>query len=797
MQYGFGINTYEEIKDTAKMKRALWMKTSMAKLSAILMVGILLSRVSLLLNQSDSNGIAPFGIAYLMAIVTKNDKKKDLAAIIGIGIGYLTINNSLTDGFVYLIATVILGGYSIFVPTKKRKKEIISFGIVLFSFFIYGIFINKYELGVNITLSLLETLVVVPIYYIIKYALNSLEEINTNYFFSSEEIVSIGILLCLLVTGIGNINLMSYSIRNILALTLVLVIAYIGGATYGAMIGVSMGIILGVASNDMMQWVGFYSVGGLIVGIFKDTGKIFSILAGIIIYFALGLYSDALTLKLAVEVLSSSIIFLCIPKTAYKSIEIEINPDRKRESVSEVHLNGIKEEFTFKLRELTGVLGTVSTHLGKISDNENLLIKSKSSALVESLADRSCTNCENRYLCWKRDFHQTYNSFQMLIKSCEDGKLLIPKDLEKRCIKNFTLLRNTEEIVNNYTLNQTVKERLTEGRQILSAHVINIANTLDSLLDNFKREVTILPDLERIIKRGLNKESIDYNDIFCYTDTNGRIKVRISMDNCEGANYCGKRVIPLLNNIMRIPVCIGGDGCTINPLTNECVVTIEEAPRYYMVSYGAIAAKSGESQTGDNYSFGKTVDGCYMTILSDGMGFGPEAGEESKATVDLVEKFMEAGFNEDVTVNTVNSIMGMKFAENEKYATLDLSKIDLYSGDATFVKIGAAPTFIKRGNEIKIVNSKNLPFGLVDEVDVEIIKKELKLGDILINVSDGILDIDKLNSGKFVWLEEYLKDSSTDPRELSAKILEKARDLSKGTLKDDMTVVVSKVYSVK
>lgn len=796
MQYGLDLNTCDEMKETSKIKKFLWIKTSIVKLGAILMAGVLLGRVNLLLNQSDTSGIAPFGIAYLTAMVTKNDKKKSLVAAIGVGVGYLTINKLLTDGFVYLIITVILGAYCTITSTKKRKKELLSFAIVLFSFFIYGFIINKYEFGVNITLSLLETLVIVPIYYVIKYALNSLEEINTNYFFSSEEVVSIGILICLLVTGIGKVTLMNYSIRDILALAIVLSIAYIGGATYGAMIGVSMGIILGIASNDMMSWVGFYGVGGLIVGIFKDTGKLFSILAGIIIYFALGLYSDALTLELVAQVLGGSILFLCIPRSVCKGIEVEINPDRKRDTVSDIHLNGIKEEFTFKLKELTGVLSTVSKCLGNINANENLLIKSKSSALIENLADRSCANCESRSFCWERDFHQTYNSFQVLIENCEDGNSSIPKELEKKCIKNFTLLRSAEGLVNNYTLNQTVKERLEEGRQLLSTHITNIASTLEDLLDDFKREVTISSDLERIIKRGLNRNSISYNNVFCYTDTNGRVKVRISMDNCEGANYCGKNVIPLLNDIMRIPVCISGDGCSINPLTDECIINVEERPKYYMISYGAIAAKNGESQTGDNYSFGKTVDGCYMTILSDGMGSGPQAGEESKATVDLVEKFMEAGFNEDITVNTVNSIMGMKFAENEKYATLDLSKVDLYNGNATFVKIGAVPTFIKRGKKVSTISSKNLPFGLVDDVDVEIIHEELKPGDILVNVSDGILDIDKLNSGEFIWLQEYLKDSNTDPRELSAKILEKARDLSKGILKDDMTVVVSKVYSV-
>jgi len=795
VQYGLGVNKYEEINEVKNTKRKMWMQTYIAKLGAILIAGILLGRVNLLLNQSDSSGIAPVGIAYLIAIITKENKKNSLVAAIGIGIGYLTIHNLLTDGYAYLIAvSLITIYYSFITPDKKRKKELVAFSIILCSFLIYGFVVNKYELGVNITLCILQTLIVMPIYYVIKYALNSLEEINTNYFFSSEEIVSIAIFLCLLVAGIGSINFSNYSIRNICALTLVLGIAYVGGATYGSMIGVSMGIMVGVASNDMMYSVAFFGVGGLTVGIFKDTGKIFSILSGIIIYFALALYSNAITLKLGIEVLSSSFLFLCIPKPVYKRIEVEINPYRKKESLGAVQINAIKEEFTFKLKELTSVLATVSKCLGSTNDNKNLLIKLKGSALVENLADRSCSNCQNKPLCWERDFHQTFNSFQLLIQSYEDGKLAIPKDLERKCVKNFTILKNTEGIVNNYNVNEEIKERLVDGKNILSAHIANISSTLDNLLNDFKREVTIDTDLERLVKRVLNKNLIYYNDVFCYIDKSGRIKIRISINNCEGTNYYEKKIVSLLSNSMRMKLCSGDDGGNINSKTNECIITIEEKPKYYMVSYGAIESKCGENQTGDNYSFGKSANGSYMTILSDGMGSGPEAGEESKATVDLVEKLMEAGFNEDITVNTVNSIMGMRFAEDEKYATLDLNKINLYNGDTIFVKIGAAPSFIKRGHDVESINSKNLPFGLVDEVEVEVIKKVLKPGDILINVSDGILDIDKLNSEKSTWIEEYLKNINADPRELAQKILEKAKKLSNGVIKDDMTVVVSRVY---
>ena len=61
MQYGLGVNKYEEINEVKNTKRKMWMQTYIAKLGAILIVGILLGRVNLLLNQSDSSGIAPVG----------------------------------------------------------------------------------------------------------------------------------------------------------------------------------------------------------------------------------------------------------------------------------------------------------------------------------------------------------------------------------------------------------------------------------------------------------------------------------------------------------------------------------------------------------------------------------------------------------------------------------------------------------------------------------------------------------------------------------------------------------------
>lgn len=104
MQYGLGLDKYEGITRVENLRKKLWMKTSIVKLGIILISGILLGRVNLLLNQSDSLGIAPIGIAYLIAVVTKENRRNSLTVAIGIAIGYLTISSLLTDGYVYLVA---------------------------------------------------------------------------------------------------------------------------------------------------------------------------------------------------------------------------------------------------------------------------------------------------------------------------------------------------------------------------------------------------------------------------------------------------------------------------------------------------------------------------------------------------------------------------------------------------------------------------------------------------------------------------------------------------------------------
>ena len=790
MQYGLKLTSYKKEKSITSIKRELQVMIS------LLLGGLLISRVVIYLNMETLEGMAPFGLAYLIAIINMKDYKRTMVAGVGVIIGYFTISSQLANEYVNIMSTLILICYGfIGVKLDRKIKALDGFVLILISYIVYGFLIAGHSITLNITLSLINTLVVVPIYYVVKYGAECIGEFKSNYVFSTEEIMSIGILISLVLCGIGDIGILGVSLRVISIYAIILMVTYVGGATYGATIGVVLGLIIGMSSGNMMVSVSYYALLGLVAGIFKDTGKVFTSSTFVLTFVCLSLYSNSINLLSSLEILFGALIFLIIPKVILETMKIEIDIDKKKEQMNYMELTHIKEEFTEKVKGLGVGLITVANTLKTFGNNLELLNKDKSTAIIGNLADRVCSNCDRCKQCWSRDFSITYSSFEMLIRKMEENKVFFPSQLEKICLEKIDLISAAKVLVNNLKSNEMKRERLEEGRLLVANHIKDVALSVDDMLNDFKRDVTLCSDLEGVIKKGLNRSSIQYKSVLCYRDSNARTKIKITLESASGYQCDEKQILSLVNKFSNIPMSLCLEEYKTN-LENEYTLSFQETPKYQVISYAAISPKIGEVCIGDTYSFGNTKDGNYITIISDGMGSGPEASKESAVTVEVVERFLEAGFHNETAINMVNSIMGMKFEEDEKFSTLDLNVMDLYSGKISFMKVGAVPSFIKRGKKIRTITSNMVPFGLVDQIEVEEVKATVSSGDLIITISDGILDVNKDSLGSTNWIEEYLVEAVREPKQLAQDILEKAKEFNDGISRDDMTVIVSKVYAV-
>ncbi|MDB2062583.1 stage II sporulation protein E [Clostridium perfringens] len=795
MQYGVKIDNYKRAKDSENVKNNMKIEASSIGLIMAMVAGLLISRVYLDMTFGVVQVLAPFGLAYLIAI-TNYERKYILSSSLGVIVGYITLFNKVSNFSAYIIISTIVTIISMS-KLNKKARNITSFIIVFSGLFVYGVLVGSSDIILHLIGAISVTALVFPIYYVVSYTLKCIEEINTQHFFSIDEIVSIELFICLLIVGIGTLSLNDISFRNIAAILFIIALAFISDTNMGAGAGITMGIILGFATWNLMESIAIYGACGLVAGIFRESGKLFTALSFNIIFIIVTLYSGVFNNISFIEALVGTGIFLLIPKKIYNKISLEINKDKKVGHFSEVRFAEIKDELTERLKDFTEVLSIMGKSLNNLVGNDKLAIKNKGNALVENLSDRTCSDCDMRYMCWKRELHQTYNAFSDLIRNYENNSGAFPHELEKKCIKKYALVKNLEDIMNIYMVNETLKSRLGEGRKILSNHINNMSVTISEIVDEFGNELHLCTDVEKSIKKSLLKYGINFGSLICYNDKNGRIKIKMQMENCMGSQTCIKTVLPIISETIGKNMSIGSEGCNINSKNNMCEIVIEEAPKYHINSHVAVATKEGEKFTGDSYSYGRTKDGNYITVISDGMGSGPEAGLESKVSVEIIEKFMEVGFDEKIAIDAVNAIMSIKFSEDEKFSTLDMNKIDLYTGNAKFMKVGAIESFIKRGNKVEVINSNTLPFGVLEEPDVDTVEKQVSNGDVIVSISDGILDVKNDGSFDTTWLIEFLKNTKyRQPKDLSIAILEKAKELSGGKAKDDMTVVVSKVFAI-
>lgn len=793
MQYGVDILPYKRvIKQTNKAKRKRAELKKILKGMIYFGIGLLISRVTIV------NSLAPFGIALLIAFIIYNYDELFLFLCSGCLIGYLTIYNSIDYFGEYIVGIAVITLIGFLYRDKSKVKSLsIILSTLIIEFSLYKFMVMKLSIALSILLSLCEISCIFVLYYIIGQSIICFKKINTKHLFTNEEIISMCIFISILIAGTYQFRIYNIHITNILALLFILTVGYINGIAIGISSGVLIGIITGMCYQNMPIFITVYSICGLVSGIFKDTNKKLTSIGFIITFSSIVIYCKEASQFKLLEPIISSTIFCFLPIEYYNSLRLEFNDNNKEKYISGDYINNAKEILVKKLNNFSNALDYVSTTIVSLNENDKLSLKNKSTALIESLADRVCSNCNLKGICWKREMHYTYTAFSELIENYQNSRYIIPKELDNKCIKKEVLIKNTEHIINNYIVDELMKKRFAKGRNILSHQINDMSESIKEIVKEVNDEISFNIELENDIIKGLNKRGIKFRNVICFSDKNGHNIIKMKLKACSGRQFCVKKILPIINDITKANMCVEEDGCNIDNHTRECTVTFEEMPKYYVSSYVEKRCKEGEQYSGDSFNYSTLSNGNYIMVLSDGMGSGPEAGEESNSVVKLIEKFMKIGFSKENVINIVNSIMSLKFCDEEKFSTVDLCNIDLYNGEADFIKVGAVTSFIKRTNGVEVIKSNTLPIGILDKIDVEINKYKVNGGDIIVMISDGVMDYNDEQVGKDDWIVKYLENiASSDPKEIAKDLIEKSIKLSNNKIRDDMTVVVSKVYDL-
>ncbi|MEW6182825.1 MAG: stage II sporulation protein E [Bacillota bacterium] len=613
-----------------------------------------------------------------------------------------------------------------------------------------------------------------------------------------EEIFCLLAMVAGVIAGTGELAVGLVSLKGVLTRLCLLLAAATAGGGAGAAAGAILGVIPGLAYTVAPQAVSNYAFAGFLGGCFRGFGK-----AGVVVGFALGNVLLALYIKdlhnlsrIVAETGVATLAYLVIPVRWYAGFRSSISGVTGTATEKKVYEELVLGRLSGWAQVLDELAATFHAAGAVKQTGENRTVE-----LLKEVKDRVCGNCPLNRTCWQWEEKQTVAILQEAVSLLEGKGRLQPGDLpeylEKRCVKLKELTLTVGLLYETFRLNRYWYRRIVESRAVVAEQLHGIAQVLkdfyEELGDGFSRVAAIEAELWEMVRNG--KLKIDHLQVSLRED--GRIEVKVSTCACAGNLYCQRVVAPVISGITRQTYSVAHTACPLREGEEKCWFTLYPALRYRLAVGMATAGKEG-GMSGDSYSCIQVPGGRYVLVLSDGMGSGADAAAESTTAVSLLELLLRAGFGEELAVKTVNSLL-LLHSPGESYATVDLAVIDLYNGRLQWVKIGAAPGFIyRRDGTVEIVRAPSLPVGIVNPIEVVVVEKEMRTGDVLLLVTDGLFDFKHNEGREEEWFLDCLQEAvDGDPRKMGSFILNRARLVSGGVLPDDATVVVARVMEAE
>ena len=404
---------------------------------------------------------------------------------------------------------------------------------------------------------------------------------------------------------------------------------------------------------------------------------------------------------------------------------------------------------------------------------------------VDACFDRLCPTCTARESCWEQRYHAMTDTLDSLASTLardgcitEDtlphvisdhclGARLLTEELNRRAaaLRESTISSEKAEIFAlDYTVaaallqetNQARKRSLAEDRKLSAAATARLSEL------GYTAAVSVTGDRRHIIR---------LHNLSLPIEASGLAYLTSQLEKA-----CGFGLSPLRDD---------GHGVFVSSQKN-----ITDA-------HCGSSFSARETVCGDVVSIFRDEERGYLcALLNDGMGTGKEAALTAQLGSLFLRKLLPAGVSAETALRMLNQFLrlGRNRGSAESSTTVDLLMLDRINSRAIFLKSGAAPTYVKRGKNIFFLDSKTAPVGILKELDAKQIEFDVKAGDIIVMVSDGITD-SAAGESQCLWLLDYL-DTTTeeDPDAIARHIVSSAAERGSN---DDISAIVLMVDKAK
>ena len=579
----------------------------------------------------------------------------------------------------------------------------------------------------------------------------------------------VGIISALAFFSLGKLDYTYINIGRLL-LVITLLCVYDGkGALWSAAIGLP-GVFGLCAANPEMGAAGAclaFSAGAVCA--FSKRGKI-TRAVGFVFLAAAGTlisHNDEGSWRIMIEALAAAVMYAALPLERLKQAENDISDG----AASLI----IGERLNFAADALEGVGAGIAAAAEALDKKYCLNIEE----IGERAADKACRSCPKSMICWGSGYERFHGEFARLVMQLRTGFELteysLSADCAEECVNPAGVVRAITAEYSRYISAMSDERRIRELRRIYTDR-LSATEEILRVMGGSGTELKALGkyrEAEKRVEKALSENGAEFPQAFISRDKRGKLRIEAYCvtEPRVGREKIGQILGKTLGKELEIPEISGGGGryrimaCEALPLTAKI---------------GAYQLPQGQNEVcGDcceSFSDGK---GALYIVLSDGMGTGSRARVDSAIACSVLSKLIKAGIPLPSALETVNTTLLVKSAD-ESFATMDILRIDLESGECAVYKAGAATTYIKTSDKLLRAALASPPAGSGGKMSVPAQKFRVKSGDVIVMTTDGAVIDEK-------WLSRELSKPS-DPAELSERIAKAARSAENGA-RDDISVV--------
>lgn len=416
-------------------------------------------------------------------------------------------------------------------------------------------------------------------------------------------------------------------------------------------------------------------------------------------------------------------------------------------------------------------------------------------AAMQTAGAMVCGDCSKCNLYETGQKEDSYYLYYLLRAFEQKGKVDeedMPRLFNETCRRREEYLSQLNRNLGRATMNLTWKNRFLESRDAVIVQFREMASILEEFSGQMEQAADITGNYEDSVRYLFRRHHMKVENMLILEYENEQREAYLTVRTLGGRCVTSRDASDILTR------AVGGrrfgiarDSKSIITKRTGTFRFVEEG-KYQMIHGVARAVRNGELISGDSFTFNENLPHQVIMSLSDGMGSGPAASADSSRVIELTEQLLETGFSARAALKLVNTVLLLAGMEQNP-ATLDLCCIDLCTGVLESMKLGAVGTFIMGREGVELLESGNVPMGIMNTVEPILLSRKLWDNDRIIMVSDGILEALPGEDKEQTFCEFLNGLDVQKPQDMADEILQFALSFC-SVPADDMTVLVGGVF---